>query len=110
MTLNITDETSPLSIVILGIADSPGEPRGINAKAREAIATGTYPSERALKRDLNDFAGALKRAGVAVLRPRNLPNVDQIFTRDVGFVVGSTFVRGRMKLPPGGRNIMESSI
>jgi N-dimethylarginine dimethylaminohydrolase len=101
--LNVRDETSRLRAVILGIGTSPGKPRLINAKSREAMAAGIYPKEGALNADLREFAAVLTTAGVTVLRPRNLPNVNQVFTRDIGFVVGQTFVRGGMKVPKRAR-------
>lgn len=53
--LQITDEISRLAVTILGIATSIGKPRGINAKAAEAIENNSYPSESELIFALDDF-------------------------------------------------------
>lgn len=103
MGVNVSDETSTLKSVIVGIGTSPGPKRGINAKSKQAIKNGTYPTEAILRRELGGLAAALQSAGVTVYRPRNLPDVNQVFTRDIGFVVGTTFVKGRMKVPARAR-------
>lgn len=95
----VEDETATLRTVILGIADSPGPPSGINERSKEAIKNDTYPSEDKLIPCLAAFAQVLADAGIEVLRPKNRPDLLQIFTRDIGFVVGSVFIKGRMKEP-----------
>jgi N-dimethylarginine dimethylaminohydrolase len=95
--VSVEDESSKLHTVIVGIADSPGPPRDINKRAEEALKNGTYPDERRLTTCVEAFVRELTSAGVDVLRPTNSPDLNQIFTRDIGFVVGEVFVKGRMK-------------
>src|SRR5688572_15663648 len=76
--LHVIDEVSELKTVVLGIATSLGEPRPINLKAAEAIRNGTYPTEPELSIELEGFANQLTSAGVTVLRPKNIPNLNQI--------------------------------
>lgn len=97
--LNVIDETSKLTVVILGIATSIGEPRGINAKSAEAIKNNTYPSETELVSALGDFEKVLSDNGVTVFKPTDINNLNQIFVRDLGFVVNDYFVVARMKEP-----------
>ena len=96
--LHIADETSELDTVILGIAESPGPPRLTNAKARQAAREGRYPSEAELVSDLAAFEKVLTTSGVTALRPANIDGLNQIFVRDVGFVVDDHFVIARMKV------------
>lgn len=93
----VVDETSPLETVIVGIADSPGPARVDNEWSREAIHTGRYSDEAHLVPCVEALARVLTEAGVNVLRPVNRPDLLQVFTRDLGFVIGDVFVRGRMK-------------
>jgi N-dimethylarginine dimethylaminohydrolase len=103
--LHITDETSELETVILGIAESPGPPRLTNAKAREADREGRYPMEADLASDLAAFEKVLVDNGVTVLRPANIEGLNQIFVRDIGFVIDDHFVTARMKVEERRREI-----
>jgi N-dimethylarginine dimethylaminohydrolase len=53
---------------------------------------GTFPSEQSIINEIATVEAALIDAGVEVLRPRNMPNQRQIFTRDIGFVIDDKFV------------------
>ncbi len=97
MELHIKNETAPLKAVILGIADHLGKPLDINPVSRYHIKNGTYPTEADIKTELDSFEDALKTAGVAVYRPNDLKGVDQIFTRDIGFVIDDKFIVANMK-------------
>jgi len=97
--IHIKDETSPLEVVILGIADDMGAPLDINPVSKLHIQNGTYPLETDIILELEDFEMALKEAGVKVLRPQNLKGVEQIFTRDIGFVINDKFVVANMREP-----------
>jgi N-dimethylarginine dimethylaminohydrolase len=93
----VEDETSPLETVIVGIADSPGPARVDNEWSKEAIREGSYSDEAQLVPCVEGFVKVLTAAGVNVLRPVNRPALLQVFTRDVGFVIGGLFIRARMK-------------
>lgn len=96
--LNINDETSPLEVVILGIATDIGAIRyKNNPKEAEHVEKGTFPPEEALVREFGGFANVLIDHGITVYRPQNAPNMDQLFTRDIAFVIGSRLVKARMR-------------
>ncbi len=98
MQIRVKSETSPLEAVILGIAgDRPRVPHPNNPKIQEHTDKGTLPTEQGLIDNMNTFAKALEAHGVTVYRPKNIPNQDQIFTRDIGFVLGDTFVKANMQ-------------
>lgn len=99
MEINIQNETSQLQSVILGIADDMGDPLDINPVSKSHMLNGTYPSESDIILELASFEVALKEAGVEVLRPQNLIGVEQIFTRDIGFVIDHKFVVANMREP-----------
>jgi N-dimethylarginine dimethylaminohydrolase len=96
--LNIHNETAPLQAVVLGKADDRQKtPHANNPKIVEAIQLGTVPTEEGLSNDISTFERALLKYGVEVFRPHNIPEQDQIFSRDIGFVIGDTFVKANMK-------------
>lgn len=99
MKVYIPNETAPLETVILGIAQDMGAPLDINPVSKSHIEKGTYPVEKDIIVELEGFAKVLKDAGIEVLRPKNLKGVEQIFTRDIGFVIEDKFVVANMKEP-----------
>lgn len=95
--LQVKNETSTLDTVILGIGTDPGDPSAGNPKAEFHLAHGTYPTRNNILNNMNDFEKALIENGVKVLRPVNLPNQTQLFTRDLGFVIGNELFVCTMK-------------
>lgn len=100
MKLNIKNETSRLKSVILGIADSfGGEPKieeAYDPKSIENIVNGTYPEEEHMTREINEVVTILKKYNVEVYHPINIENINQIFTRDIGFVIEDKFIKSNM--------------
>jgi len=97
---HITDEISPLKTVILGRADAIGKPptaeQCYDPKSREHVLAGTYPQEADMIKEMNAFEHVLKKHGVKVYRPDLLENVNQIFTRDIGFVIDDVFIKSNI--------------
>lgn len=100
LNLDIHDETSPLETVILGIANDQGKPGQNNPKARYHLANGTYPFEEHTLKEVAEFEQVLLQNDVKVLRPENLPGINQIFTRDIGFVIDDYFIVANMGAKP----------
>ncbi len=96
----VIDEISPLRAVILGRADSPGpvpEPEDCyDPKSLENVLKGTYPREEDMVREMESFREVLEKYGVRVFRPKPLENTNQIFARDVGFVIENKFIRSNI--------------
>lgn len=97
MELNIQNETSELEVVMLGIGQDRGKPRILNPMSRKHFNNNTFPTDDDIIRELNTFKQVLLAAGVEVLHPTNLLDVEQIFTRDIGFVIGKKFFISNMK-------------
>jgi N-dimethylarginine dimethylaminohydrolase len=97
---NIKDEISPLKSVILGRADSngpaPTPEQCYDPKSREHVIAGTYPKEEDMIKEMATFEKVLKKHGVKVYRPDLLENINQIFTRDIGFVIDDTFIKSNI--------------
>jgi len=96
----VYDEVSPLKAVILGRADSQGPPpkpeECYDPKSLEHVLKGTYPKEEDMIREMEAFKNALEKHNVQVFRPEPLENVNQIFARDLGFVIDDTFIRSNI--------------
>lgn len=96
ITVKVLDETSPLEAVILGIAkDMGGIPKieeTYDPKSKEHILAGTFPKEDDLVAEMDGVAKVLEKHGVKVYRPENIPNLNQIFARDIAFVIEDKLV------------------
>jgi len=95
--LNVSNESDRLEVVVLGIGDDRGEPRGINPMMRWHLENNTFPGDEVVKGEIKHLRRVFEAAGVEVLRPTNLSGVEQIFTRDIGFVIDSKFVVANMR-------------
>ncbi|MDO5608593.1 MAG: arginine deiminase family protein [Capnocytophaga sp.] len=98
--LHITDETSRLKAVILGTATDNGATPlledAYDPKSAEHIKAGTYPVEKDMVMEMNAFDTVLKKYGVEVFRPKIISNCNQIFTRDIGFVIEDKFIEANI--------------
>lgn len=94
--IRIEDETAPLQAVILGTADQIGPvptlAKTYDPKSREHILAGTYPQEEDLVKEMELVKDILEKHGVKVYRPESIPGLNQIFSRDIAFVIDDTLV------------------
>ncbi|WP_203258116.1 dimethylarginine dimethylaminohydrolase family protein [Hyunsoonleella ulvae] len=98
--LNIQNETSRLRKVVLGTAESNGPIPKIedcyDPKSIEHIKAGTYPKETDM---LDEMAAVLKvfRAyDVEVYRPDIIKGCNQIFSRDIAFVIEDMMIEANI--------------
>jgi N-dimethylarginine dimethylaminohydrolase len=98
--LNINNETSRLRAVVLGSALSNGSiPRveeAYDPKSLEHILAGTYPLESDMVEEMEAFNQVFEKYSVTVFRPNKIENYNQIFARDIGFVIGNIFVKSNI--------------
>lgn len=96
----VNNEFSKIKRVVLGIANNFGGcpliADAYDPKSKEHIINGTFPKEDDIKNELEQFLHVLNKHDVDVLRPKNLFNCNQIFTRDVGFVIEDCFFVSNM--------------
>ncbi len=96
ISVKILDETAPLEAVILGTSDNIGEVPTIektyDPKSKEHILKGTYPKEEDLTKEMEEVKSVLEKYGVHVFRPESLPALNQIFARDIAFVIDDTLI------------------
>lgn len=98
--LHIQDECAPLQTVVVGLGSSPGgTPRledTYDAKSYESVINNTYPSEERIELEVEAFANAISAQGIEVLRPIDIKGCNQVFARDVAFVIEDKLIRANI--------------
>ena len=91
MKLNIKNETGRLKSVVLGQPQSMGAvptlEESYDAKSYHTILQGVYPTEEDIIHEMSEFEKVLKKHDVKVYRPEIIENYNQVFARDVAFVI-----------------------
>jgi N-dimethylarginine dimethylaminohydrolase len=94
--LNIQNETSRLRTVILGTAFHNGPIPTIeecyDPKSKIHVIAGTYPKEQDMTFEMESVARVFEKYGIKVFRPKVIENYNQIFSRDIGFVIEDKFI------------------
>ena len=97
--LNIPNEWGHLEAVVVGHGRSMGAAPTLDSAfdptSKLHLSRGTYPDAPEVAAQLDGLSEMLDREGISVLRPTNLEDVEQVFARDVGLVIDSTFIRSR---------------
>lgn len=100
MNLNVKNETSRLRAVVLGTAESiggiPSLSDAYDPKSVEHIKAGTYPKEEDMLKELEAVNQVLQKYEVQVFRPKVIKDYNQIFTRDIGFVIDDKFIKANI--------------
>ncbi|MDY0090013.1 MAG: amidinotransferase [Flavobacteriaceae bacterium] len=98
--LNVKNETSRLRAVVLGTAQSNGQTptadEAYDPKSLEHILAGTYPTESDMIQEMNAFNEVFKKYDVRVYRPEIIEDYNQIFSRDIGFVIDDIFIKANI--------------
>ena len=96
ITLNIQNETGQLEAVVLGIANSFGGTPSLVAcydpKSKEHVKAGTFPTEDSIITEMKAVCNVLEKHGVKVYRPKEIEGLNQIFVRDIAFVIDDKMV------------------
>lgn len=107
--LNIQNETSRLRAVVLGTAISngptPKPEECYDPKSRQHVLAGTYPKEEDMIKEMESVAEVFKKYDVQVFRPEVIEDYNQIFSRDIGFVIENKFIKANI-LPDRDREIL----
>ena len=100
MEILVSSETSKLRSVIIGIADSLGEKPVLSdlydPKSIENLKKGTYPTEKDMIQELQNFVIILEKYNIKVYRPELIKDYNQIFSRDIGFVIDNFFFKSNI--------------
>lgn len=94
--IGLNSETDRLEIVILGIAkdwgETPSAEQCYDPRSLESVLNKTYPQLATVDEELDIFRSVLERHGVEVLRPKLIPDLNQVFSRDISFVIDDKFI------------------
>lgn len=98
--LNVKNESSRLKAVVLGTAISNGPTPTVeeayDPKSLEHIIAGTYPVEEDMVKEMEAFNQVFQKYDVEVFRPNTIENYNQIFSRDIGFVIDDVFIKANI--------------
>ena len=98
--LNVKNEYSLLRAVVLGSAINngltPTASEAYDPKSLEHILAGTYPLEKDMIEEMEAFNKVFLKYNVQVFRPEMIENYNQIFTRDIGFVIDDIFIKANI--------------
>ena len=96
MELHVTNETARLREVVLGLPQSNGPVPSLSetfdSKSYESVLHGVYPSDKDIVTEMGAFEAVLNKYGVKVYRPNLVEGCNQVFARDVGFVIDDKII------------------
>lgn len=98
--LNVKNETARLRAVVLGTAKSNGStPKAedcYDPKSKLHVLAGTYPVEEDMVKEMEAVADVFKKYDVKVFRPEVIKDYNQIFSRDIAFVIDDKLVKANI--------------
>ena len=98
--LNVKNESSRLRAVVLGTAENNGPTPTIeeayDPKSLQHIEAGTYPIEADMIKEMGAFNAVFQKYDVKVCRPQIIEDYNQIFSRDIGFVIDDIFIKANI--------------
>src|SRR5690625_7804850 len=98
--LNVRDEVARLRAVVLGRADEnrpiPTVEETYDPKSAKHIKQGTYPTIPDMVNEMEAVNKVFEKYDVKVYRPKLIPDYNQIFTRDIAFVIEDKFIIGNI--------------
>ena len=106
--LHVLDETSRLRAVLFGIAESvgptPAPEECYDPKSLEHVLAGTYPKEADMIEEMDEVLRVFEKYDVKVYRPEVIENCNQIFVRDIAFVIEDKVIKSNI-LPDRDREL-----
>ncbi|WP_289044701.1 arginine deiminase family protein [uncultured Olleya sp.] len=98
--INVKNETSRLRAVVLGTAVSNGPTpkleEAYDPKSLLHIKAGTYPIEADMVNEMEAVAAIFEKYDVKVYRPELIKDCNQIFARDIAFVIDDVFIKANI--------------
>ncbi len=100
LSLNVLNETNPLKAVVLGIAKSngpiPAPEDCYDPSSLKHVLQGTYPLEKDMMSEMDALEKVFKSYGVEVYRPSVIKDCNQIFARDIAFVIENKLIKSNI--------------
>ena len=98
--LNVNNETDPLKSVLLGIANSNGPIPTLeecyDPNSLMHIKAGSYPKENDMINEMRELESVFESYNVKVYRPKLISNYNQIFARDIAFVIDDILIKSNI--------------
>lgn len=96
ISLSVNNETGFLKSVVLGIPNDIGSIPTIkecfDPSSIYHVENNSYPTAIDISKEMAGFLEVLNKYNVEVIRPENVLNLNQVFARDLGFVIQDTFL------------------
>ena len=100
LALNVNNEYARLRAVLFGTAQSNGKiPSAENCYDPSSLAhvlAGTYPTETDMQQEMSFVMAVFQKYDVSVFRPNIIENCNQIFARDIAFVIDDKFIKSNI--------------
>ena len=98
--VKVDNEYSRLKSVVLGNALDMGDPPeffdAFDPRSLYHIKNNSFPNEKAIVAEVNSFYSVLKKHNIEVYRPTNIYECNQVFARDLGFVISNIFFQSNI--------------
>lgn len=98
--LNVVNESDRLKAVLLGTAKSngsiPNPEDCYDPSSLQHVLAGTYPLESEMVQEMNTLQALFKSYDVEVYRPDIIPDYNQIFSRDIAFVIEDQLIKSNI--------------
>ena len=98
--LHVNNEYARLNSVLFGTAQSNGSmPSAENCydpSSLSHVLSDTYPAEADMQREMSVVMAIFKKYEVEVFRPTVIKNCNQIFARDIAFVIDDKFIKSNI--------------
>jgi N-dimethylarginine dimethylaminohydrolase len=92
----IQNEYGRLDTVVVGLATRMGGIPGLeecyDARSYESVKLGKFPKEEECSSQLGSLMTVLKKNGVKVLLPSMIHSLNQVFSRDIAFVIEDQYI------------------
>ncbi|WP_353778822.1 arginine deiminase family protein [Winogradskyella sp. 3972H.M.0a.05] len=100
LAINVNNETSRLRAVVLGTASSNGptpKPEDCyDPKSKQHVLAGTYPKQEDMVKEMDAVAKVFEKHNVKVFRPEEIKDYNQIFSRDIAFVIENKLIKANI--------------
>ena len=100
LTLNVNNEFARLRAVLFGTAQSngpiPSAETCYDPSSLAHVLAGTYPTEADMQREMLAVMAVFEKYEVEVFRPTTILDCNQIFARDIAFVIDNKFIKSNI--------------
>lgn len=98
--LHVNNEYARLKSVLFGTAQTNGPIPSIencyDPSSLSHVLSGTYPTEADMQREILAVMAVFQKYEVEVFRPSTIENCNQIFARDIAFVIDDKFIKSNI--------------